>query len=67
MPVATGWTGFYIGVQAGGALADRTVSYGGDLATAPLFTAVLPGQQPVSPHGYHASGVTGGLEAGYDW
>jgi outer membrane immunogenic protein len=67
MPVAPGWTGFYIGVQAGGALADRTVSYVGDRASAPLFTAVLPGQQPVSPHGYHASGVTGGLEAGYNW
>ena len=65
MPVAPGWTGFYVGVQAGGAFADRTVSYAGnDPASAPFFNPdpiLVPGQQPVLPHGYRASGATGGL------
>ena len=70
LPVAPGWTGFYIGVQAGGAFADRTVSYtANDPAAASLIDATLPvpGQQRVLPHGYRASGATGGVEAGYNW
>jgi len=69
LPVAPGWTGFYIGVQAGGAFGDRTVGYTGDPASALLLTGLLglPGQQPVLPHSYHTSGATGGVEAGYNW
>jgi outer membrane immunogenic protein len=71
LPVTPSWTGFYVGVQAGGAFADRTVGYTGDPAAAILLTANpilgLPGQQPVSPLGFRASGATGGVEAGYNW
>ena len=71
LPVAPSWTGFYVGVQAGGAFGDRTVGYTGDPAAAVLLTPDpifgLPGQQPVLPHSYHTSGATGGVEAGYNW
>ncbi len=71
LPVTPSWTGFYIGVQAGGAFGDRTVGYTGDPAAALLLIPdpiiVLPGQQPVLPHGFRGSGATGGLEAGYNW
>jgi outer membrane immunogenic protein len=72
LPVAPGWTGFYVGVQGGGAFADRTVNYvGNDPAIAQLLSSDpllnLPGGQPVSPHGYRATGATGGVTAGYNW
>jgi outer membrane immunogenic protein len=71
LPASPGWSGFFIGVQAGGAFADRTVSYTGDPSSRVLLTPDpvlgLPGQQPVLPYGYRASGATGGLEAGYNW
>jgi len=60
------WTGFYAGVNAGGAWGDNAVTY------TPLYTgAPPPGLQAFaaasgSPN-FHPSGFTGGGQAGYNW
>jgi outer membrane immunogenic protein len=67
------WTGFYVGGQVGGAWADRTTSFTGDAASAFIFNpgipvaAPFPGQIAPAPHNFPMSGVTGGVEAGYNW
>lgn len=75
-PVAVppSWTGFYIGGQVGGAWADRSVGYAGnDLAGQALITGADPitgapiAVEPVRPHGFNMSGVTGGVTLGYNW
>jgi outer membrane immunogenic protein len=64
------WTGFYIGAQIGGGWGDQSV---GRQANDPVSTLVLngttlfAGQQPVPGHGVRTSGVTGGIELGYNW
>ncbi len=68
-PVA-GWTGFYIGGQLGGGWGDRTVTYAGD---DPSSVALINGangfvgQQGVPTHSFNMSGITGGVELGYNW
>jgi outer membrane immunogenic protein len=69
-PPPPNWTGFYLGAQVGGGWGERTVTYAGnDLAAATLINGGLAigGVQPVASHGVSLSGVTGGIEAGYNW
>lgn len=67
------WTGFYVGGNVGGAWADRSVNFTGDAASAFLFNPGVPilapfaGQVAPRPHDFSMSGVTGGLQAGYNW
>ena len=63
---APSWTGFYIGGQIGGGWGDRTVGYTGDdpASTILINGAIFAGNQPVPPHSFGISGVTGGIEAG---
>jgi outer membrane immunogenic protein len=70
LPPAPSWTGFYIGGQVGGGWGNRTVGYTGDDPASTTFingTVPFPGNQPVFPHSFGVSGVTGGIEAGYNW
>jgi outer membrane immunogenic protein len=69
-PVAPAWTGFYAGVQVGGGWGNRNVNYtANDLAAATLLGGLIgfPGEQPVAPNSFSMSGITGGIEAGYNW
>ncbi|MCA1473736.1 outer membrane protein [Bradyrhizobium yuanmingense] len=67
------WTGFYAGGNVGGAWADRSVNFTSDAASAFIFNPGVPilppfaGQVAPSPHDFSMSGVTGGLQAGYNW
>jgi outer membrane immunogenic protein len=68
-PPPPSWTGFYVGGNIGGAWADRSASYAGnDPAATVLVTGALgTGGQPISSNSFGMSGVTGGIEAGYNW
>jgi outer membrane immunogenic protein len=69
-PLPPSWTGFYVGAQVGGGWNDHTVNYTPNDPLAALIvngTAGFPGQQPFAAHGLNLSGVTGGVEAGYNW
>ncbi len=69
-PLPPSWTGFYVGAQIGGGWNDRNVTYTPNDPLAALIvngTALLPGEQPFAAHGVNLSGVTGGVEAGYNW
>jgi outer membrane immunogenic protein len=64
------WTGFYLGVEAGGAWSDRNVKWSAnDPATQQLFNGVaLPGNQPlIASYAVNRSGGVGGAEIGYNW
>ncbi|MCS3725309.1 outer membrane protein [Bradyrhizobium betae] len=63
------WTGFYVGGQIGGGWSDRTVTYVGNDPIATLLVnggLGAVGEQPFASHRVNISGVTGGLEAGYN-
>jgi outer membrane immunogenic protein len=67
---APSWTGFYVGGEIGGAWADPSVSYSPNDVAADLLvngTLGVGGQQPFPVNSFNMSGVTGGLEAGYNW
>src|SRR5438128_9763831 len=69
-PLPPSWTGFYVGAQIGGGWNDRNVTYAANDPTAAEAvngTNGLPGEQPFAAHGLNLSGVTGGVEAGYNW
>ncbi|MGY3035564.1 outer membrane immunogenic protein [Bradyrhizobium sp. USDA 4354] len=67
------WTGFYAGGNVGGAWAKRSVNFAGDSVSAFLFNpgipllAPFPGQVAFTAYDFSMSGVTGGLQAGYNW
>jgi outer membrane immunogenic protein len=66
-PVPYTWTGFYGGIEFGGAWSDEAVNYSGN---DPLAASLLNGTVfgPVA-NGYRISqsGLVGGFEAGYNW
>jgi outer membrane immunogenic protein len=67
---APSWTGFYVGGEVGGAWGDPHLSYVGNDPAAQVQVnggAGLTGQQPVFANSFKMSGVTGGIEAGYNW
>jgi outer membrane immunogenic protein len=67
---APSWTGFYVGGEIGGAWSDPHLSYVGNDPPAQIQvngSADLTGQQPLFANSFKMSGVTGGLEAGYNW
>jgi outer membrane immunogenic protein len=67
---AYSWTGFYIGAQLGGAWGDRSIDRSPNDAAAGLLlngTLGALGMQPISAHDARISGVTGGIELGYNW
>jgi len=72
VPVPYGWTGFYAGIEFGGAWSDQAVNYSpNDPVAAALLSGnggIGAGEQPV-PSGYRISqsGPVGGFEAGYNW
>jgi outer membrane immunogenic protein len=70
-PASASWTGFYIGGDVGGAWADRSATYAANDPTTPfLLSGTLPGivgEQPLFPNSFNMSGVTGGIDAGYNW
>src|SRR4029077_5814978 len=65
-----GWTGFYIGVEAGGAWGGRVSFAPNDPLSALVAngTGGLPGEQPlVSRYSLNRNGPVGGFEIGYNW
>lgn len=70
-PAAPNWTGFYVGGEVGGAWGNRAENYTGNdpAAVGQLTASVVPlvGEQAVFPNTLGMSGVTGGIEAGYNW
>ena len=69
--VAPSWTGFYIGVNAGGGWGSRGVGYSpNDPNTSMLFTPVslpLPNGGAPPSTSFTSSGSLGGLQLGYNW
>jgi outer membrane immunogenic protein len=63
-PIATpySWTGFYVGGNIGGGWGHHDVTYA---LNDPLMTAIVPAGIP--PASFDTSGVTGGLQLGYNW
>ena len=69
VPVAT-WTGFYGGIQVGGAWSDQAVNYSPNDPLSALLVIGIPaaGIQPlVNDYRIRQGGITGGFEAGYNW
>jgi outer membrane immunogenic protein len=68
-PVAS-WTGFYGGIQVGGAWSDKAVNYSPNDPLSALLVNGIPAVpiQPL-PNDYRIrqGGITGGFEAGYNW
>ncbi|WP_234682837.1 outer membrane protein [Bradyrhizobium monzae] len=67
---ASSWTGFYVGGNIGGGWGDPRATYAGNDTTSAVLLAGLlgfPDQQAVASHGINSSGVTGGVELGYNW
>ena len=62
-PIAltSSWTGFYVGINAGGAWGDRSVDFAPNDLTAAGFTGPLPSVS------FTSSGVIGGVQLGYNW
>jgi outer membrane immunogenic protein len=68
VPVASSWTGFYAGGNVGYGWQDPTVTFAGnDPNTICVFSGCLAGGTPVGPASYNLKGVTGGIQAGYNW
>lgn len=68
-PVPT-WTGFYGGIQFGGAWSDEAVNYSpNDPLAAQIVNGTfgIAGQQPLPGFRIRQSGGVGGIEAGYNW
>ena len=68
-PVPT-WTGFYGGIQFGGAWSDEAVNYSpNDPAAAAVLSgnAVSPSQPAANGYRIPQSGPVDGFEAGYNW
>jgi len=67
-PPPPSWTGFYVGAQIGAQWSDRRITYAGN---DPIGTAVVNGiaigGDPIAIHGINSSGVTGGVDAGFNW
>jgi len=59
--VAPSWTGFYVGINVGGAWGDRSVDFAPNDPTAASFTGPLPSAS------FTSSGVIGGVQLGYNW
>jgi outer membrane immunogenic protein len=69
-PLATDWTGFYAGANAGYGWGDRSITYTpNDEATTILFIAgsVFGGNSTPSAASLRSSGAIGGLQIGYNW
>lgn len=65
-PVANGWTGFYVGVNAGGA-AGR-ISDVLSIANGSYFApGIDPGVAASGSSSLNTNGLTGGIQAGYNW
>jgi outer membrane immunogenic protein len=67
---APSWTGFYVGGEVGGAWSDPHLSYSpndGPAAVLVYGQFGLAGEQPFAANSFKMSGVTGGLEGGYNW
>jgi outer membrane immunogenic protein len=69
-PVPT-WTGFYGGIEFGGAWGDEAVNYSpNDPAAALIFVSnpnFLGNQTLATSNRIRQSGLVGGFEAGYNW
>ncbi|MGE3645290.1 MAG: outer membrane protein [Beijerinckiaceae bacterium] len=64
--VVADWTGFYVGVNAGGVYAQHNASFR-NASIVPLFVnAVLPGTLP-QRYNLNKLGFIGGVQAGYNW
>jgi outer membrane immunogenic protein len=65
-----GWTGFYVGGNVGYGWQDPTVTFAGnDPSTICLLSANcgIVGATAAGPVSYNLNGVTGGIQAGYNW
>ena len=58
------WTGFYVGLNAGGGWGKSDVTY---VPPGLPFTAVVPAYSAIGSGPPDSDGFTGGAQAGYDW
>jgi outer membrane immunogenic protein len=70
VPVAYSWTGFYVGVNAGGTWSN--VSQSEDIGVVPYFGPAANGNIPsiqnsAAGQSLGSSGFTGGLQLGHNW
>jgi outer membrane immunogenic protein len=65
--VAPSWTGFYVGANIGAGWGSRSIDSftANDSATAALFGSGSGGTPPAAS--FRSSGLTGGLQIGYNW
>lgn len=64
MAPAWNWSGFYIGLNAGGAWGRSNVTY---VPPGPPFTGVAAAYSAIGSGPVNSSGFTGGAQAGYNW
>ena len=55
------WTGFYVGINAGGAWGERSADFAPNDLIAASFTGPIPSVS------FTSSGVIGGVQLGYNW
>ena len=66
-PAIYGWTGFYVGANAGYAWSGQTASFSpNDPSSNTFFNGTL-GSTPPGPMTFSGNGGLGGLQAGYNW
>jgi outer membrane immunogenic protein len=62
------WTGFYVGLNAGGAWGDGNIHTSVDPSTNTyFFPGNIPAVNAAGTHGFSPSGFTGGGQLGYNW
>ena len=69
-PPVVGWSGFYVGGNAGYGWANSTVGFAGDNTVGAFLVdpgTVFAGATPLGPASFHSQGLSAGLQAGYNW